>query len=180
MTINVNKTCKLATNCVAASLYICLATGCNISMPQAESSYRFVKGLISSDDVSMQEQQPIWLASVGDRGAVLRPYISGGLTVFANTDGDGIAFDGWTIRSIVGFDLIGPVSIAGKDGIRTFLTGAQITSTECDPWHLNGLIWSQICTNGHGQIVLSEDGNIELISMSLGENLGIMTLRVVK
>ena len=126
MTINVNKTCKCHPRIVwlRADIYA-HTTGCNISMPQAESSYRFVKGLISSDNISMQEQQPIWLASVGDRGAVLRPYISGGLTVFANTDGDAIAFDGWTIRSIVGFGIEGPVSIAGKDGIRTF-TGPKL------------------------------------------------------
>ena len=90
-------------------------------MPQVESSYRFVKDLISSDDVSTQEQQAIWLASVGDRGAVLRPYLSGGLTVFANTEGDAIAFDGWTIRSVVGFGLTVPLSISGKDGNRIFL-----------------------------------------------------------
>lgn len=159
---------------------VILSAGCNISVPQVESSYKFVKDLVSADDVSLEKQQPIWLASVGGRGAVLRPYLSGGLTVFANTDGDAIAFDGWTIRSVVGFGLAIPLSISGKDGKRTFSDGGRTTSTECDPWHLSGLTWSQICANGEGQIVLNQDGDIELILMSLGENLGIVTLKVAK
>lgn len=157
-----------------------LSAGCNISVPQVESSYKFVKDLVSADDVSLEKQQPIWLASVGGRGAVLRPYLSGGLTVFANADGDAIAFDGWTIRSVVGFGLQSPLSIVGKDGHRAFLAGPQKTSTDCDPWRLNGRTWRQTCANGDGQIVLNQEGDIELILMSLGENLGILTLRVAK
>ena len=180
MTIDVAKKASLIKQGLVASLSTLLLTGCSISVPQAESSYRFVKELISSDEGSSQEQQAIWLASVGDRGAVLRPYLSGGLTVFANTDGDAIAFDGWTIRSVVGFGLTGPLSISGKDGNRTFSTGGQTMSTECDSWYLNGLTWHQTCANGDGQIVLNQKGNIELILMSLDENLGIVTLRVAK
>ena len=165
---------------LVASLSTLLVTGCSVSVPQVESSYRFVKAVVLSDQVSSEEQQAIWLASVGGRGAVLRPYLSGGLTVFANTDGDAIAFDGWTIRSVVGFGLEGPLSISGKDGNRTFLAGGRTTSTECDQWYLNGLTWHQTCANGEGQIVLNQEGNIELILMSLDENLGIVTLRVAK
>ena len=157
-----------------------LTSGCTISVPQAESSYKFVKDLISSDEVSLQEQQSLWLGSVGGRGALLRPYLSGGLTVFANTDGDAIAFDGWTIRSVVGFGLAGPLSISGKDGQRIFVAAGQVISTECDPWYLDGLIWRQNCANGDGRIVLNQEGNITLILMPLGEDLGIVTLRVAK
>ena len=180
MIVDVFSKAGLAKHFMTKTLCIILITGCSVSIPQAESSYKMLKGLISSDGSSSQIQHAVWLASVGDRGAVLRPYLSGGLTVFANTDGDAIAFDGWTIRSVVGFGLAVPLSIAGKDGNRTLLAGEQVTSTECDPWHLNGLVWSQICANGDGQIVLNRDGNIELILMSLGENIGKVTLRVAK
>ncbi len=163
---------------LVTSLSTLLLTGCSISVPQVESSYKFVKAVVLSDQVSSEEQQAIWLASVGGRGAVLRPYLSGGLTVFANTDGDAIAFDGWTIRSVVGFGLAGPLSISGKDGNRTFLAGGRTTSTECDQWHLNGLTWHQTCSNGPGEIVLSEDGNIQKITMAIGNGSGIVTLRV--
>ncbi len=180
MTIDIIKRASLTKQFVNTNLSIFLLTGCSISVPQVESSYSFVRDLISSEHASSEDQQVIWLGAVDNRGAVLRPYLSGGLTVFANTDGDAIAFDGWTIRSIVGFGLAVPLSISGKDGTRTFSTGALTTSTECDSWHLDGLIWSQSCENGDGQIVLNEDGNIELILMSLGENLGIVTLKVAK
>ena len=178
MTIDVAEKASLIKQGLVTSLSTLLLTGCSISVPQAESSYRFVKELISSDEGSSQEQQAIWLASVGDRGAVLRPYLSGGLTVFANTDGDAIAFDGWTIRSVVGFGLAGPLSISGKDGNRTFSIGGEISSTECDPWYLRGLTWRQTCSNGPGEIVLSEDGNIQKIRMPIGNGSGIVTLRV--
>jgi len=178
MTIDVAKKASLIKQGLVTSLSTLLLTGCSISVPQAESSYRFVKELISSDKGSKQEQQAIWLASVGDRGAVLRPYLSGGLTVFANTDGDAIAFDGWTIRSVVGFGLAGPLSISGKVGNRTFSVGGEITSAECDPWYLRGLTWRQTCSNGSGEILLNEEGNIQKITMAIGNGSGIVTLRV--
>ena len=178
MTIDVAKKASLIKQGLVTGLSTLLLTGCSISVPQAESSYRFVKELISSDEGSSREQQAIWLASVGDRGAVLRPYLSGGLTVFANTDGDAIAFDGWTIRSVVGFGLAGPLSISGKDGNRTYSVGGVITSTKCDPWYLRGLTWRQTCSNGPGEIVLSDDGNIQKITMAIGNGSGIVTLRV--
>ena len=165
---------------LVTSLSALLVTGCSISVPQVESSYRFVKAVVLSDQVSSEEQQAIWLASVGGRGAVLRPYLSGGLTVFANTDGDAIAFDGWTIRSVVGFGLEGPLSISGKDGNRTFLAGGRTTSTECDQWYLNGLTWHQTCSNGPGEIVLDDEENIQKITMPIGDGSGIVTLRVAK
>lgn len=181
MTMAIIKKVRLTTQRLTTNLCILLITGCGISVPQAESARGFFESLISSSDgISSSEQHAIWLASVAGRGAVLRPYLSGGLTVFANTEGDAIAFDGWTIRSVVGFGLTVPLSISGKDGNRIFFEGDQITSTECDPWHLNGLTWSQICANGNGRIVVNQDGNIEFILMSLGENLGIVTLRVAK
>lgn len=172
--------CNLSIKRMIIGLIAILTFGCSVSVPQVEYSYKFVKGLTGAGEFSSQEQAAIWLASVGDRGAVLRPYLSGGLTVFANTDGDAIAFDGWTIRSVMGFELAGPLSISGKDGKRIFSTAGQITSTECEPWYLSGRTWRQACTNGDGEIVLSEEGNIELILMSLGENFGIVTLKLAK
>ena len=180
MTIDFAEKASLIKQGLVTGLSTLLLTGCSISVPQAESSYRFVKELISSDEGSSREQQAIWLASVGDRGAVLRPYLSGGLTVFANTDGDAIAFDGWTIRSVVGFGLAGPLSISGKVGNRTFSVGGGITSSECDPWDLRGLTWRQTCSNGSGEILLNEEGNIQKITMAIGNGSGIVTLRVAK
>lgn len=180
MIIDLIEKAGLIKQCLASILSTMLLTGCSISMPQAESSYRFVKDLISSDGASSQKPQAIWLASVGGRGAVLHPYLSGGLTVFANTDGDAIAFDGWSIRSVVGFGLAGPLSISGKNGARIFSVGGEITSSECDPWHLRGLTWHQTCSNGPGEIVLDDEENIQKITMPIGDGSAIVTLRVAK
>jgi hypothetical protein len=180
MTIDFVEKASLIKQGLVTGLSALLLAGCSISVPQVESSYKFVKAVVLSDQVSSEEHQAIWLASVGGRGAVLRPYLSGDLTVFANTDGDAIAFDGWTIRSVVGFGLAGPLSVSGKDGNRTFSVGGGITSAECDPWYLRGLTWRQTCSNGPGEIVLSEDGNIQKITMAIGNGSGIVTLRVAK
>ena len=122
---------------------------CNGGLPHLCAPSRvllwFVKDLISSDDNSPQGQQAIWLASVDEYGAILRPYLSGGFIVFANTDGDAIAFDGWTIRSIVGFGFAGPLSIYGKDGNRTIRVG-ELLSAKCDPWRLSRInLESSLC-----------------------------------
>ena len=169
----------IAKQFVTASLCILLITGCSISVPQADSSYRVMKDLFFSDGESFQEQDPSWLASVGDHGAVLRPYLSGSLTVFANTDGDAIAFDGWTIRSVVGFGMQHPLSIIGRDGVRIFTVAGHKTQTNCEKWYRAGLVWSQRCSNGLSEIVLDDEGNIQKITMAISDS-AIVTLRVAK
>jgi hypothetical protein len=121
-----------------------------------------------------------WVASVDGRGAVLRPYVSNDLIVFANTDGDAIAFDGWTIRSVVGFGLQDPLSISGKDGVRIFAVDGHQTMANCDPWNRADLVLSQTCSNGPGEIVLDDEGNIQRITMPIGNGSFIVTLRVAK
>ena len=180
MISDVISACNLGVKHMSIGLVVALTSGCNISVPQAESSYKFVKDLILADDVSSKEQQAIWLASLGDRGAVLRPYLSGGLTVFANTDGDAIAFDGWTIRSVVGFGLKDPLSISGKDGVRTFTVAGKNMQTKCDEWSLVELSWSQICSNGTAEILLDGEGKIQKITMPVGDGSIIVRLRVAK
>ena len=157
-----------------------LIGGCTFSAPQFEAGIRFVERVASGKSKTAQEPRATWLASVGDRGAVLNPYLANGLTVFANVDGDAIAFDGWTIRSITGFGLSSPVSITGKDGVRVFVYGGRQTTTDCGAWTRSELNWEQICANGFGQITLDEAGNIQSITMALGNKLGIVTLRVAK
>ena len=157
-----------------------LVNGCTFSAPQFEAGIRFVERVASGKSETAQEPRATWLASVGDRGAVLNPYLANGLTVFANVDGDAIAFDGWTIRSITGFGLSSPVSITGKDGVRVFVYGGRQTTTDCGAWTRSEWNWEQICANGFGQITLDEAGNIQSITMALGNKLGIVTLRVAK
>ena len=161
------------------SILICLLpAGCTFSAPQAESAWRLIKGFASGTEEGGAAKQPIWLASVGETGAVIKPYASGGFTVFANVDGDAIAFDGWIVRSITGFGLEKPLSVAGKEGKRSFTIDDDIWSANCGSWEWRAPIWRQSCDIGSSTISLDEDGNIQEISMSLGEKLGFVTLRV--
>ena len=166
---------KLSTLMAALVLH-----GCTFSVPQFDAAVNFARVITTGESSAEKDAPAVWLASVGEVGALLNPYTTSGMIVFANTDGDAIAFDGWTIRSVVGFGLKEPLSISGKDGVRTFTVAGQKTETNCDAWDLAELIWSQTCSNGPGEIVLSDDGNIQKITMAIGNGSGIVTLRVAK
>ena len=154
--------------------------GCTFSVPQFDAAVNFAKTITAGKSSSEADAPAVWLASVGERGALLNPYAASGLIVFANTDGDAIAFDGWTVRSVSGFGMSAPISISGKEGPRDFAGPFGQYSTTCDPWVLEGLIWTQSCGNGDGLIELNEAGNIERIVLSLGKERGNVTLRVAK
>ena len=160
------------------TLLFLMSAGCTFSAPQAESAWRLINGFTSGTEEGGAAKQPIWLASVGETGAVVKPYASDGFTVFANVDGDAIAFDGWIVRSITGFGLKKPVSVTGKEGLRSLAIDDEILSATCGSWEWKTPIWRQSCDIGSSTISLDEEGNIQEISMSLGENLGFVTLRV--
>ena len=164
----------------ASALLGVMVSGCTFSAPQFESAILLAQSIIAPDDPKSAEETATWFASVDGAGAVLNPYVSNDLIVFANTDGDAIAFDGWTIRSVVGFGLKEPLSISGKDGVRTFTVSGQKTQTKCDDWGRAELTWSQTCSNGLGEIVLDDEGNIQKITMPLADGSTIVTLRVAK
>ena len=154
--------------------------GCSIAFPQASATSTFFKAL-SVDRVEVNSSSPArWLASVNNRGAVLTPYATSGLTVFASDDGDAIAFDGWIVRSIVGFGLSQPVSILGREGARELKIEGKSSFTYCGPWILEGTKWKQMCSIGSGEIVLDENDQIQEISMSLGDSLGVVVLQIAK
>ena len=161
------------------SILLCLLlAGCTFSAPQAESAWRLINGFASGTEEGEAPKQPIWLASVGEYGAVLKPYASGGFTVFANVDGDAIAFDGWIVRSITGFGLKKPASVTGREGPRSLAVNDDILSANCGSWKWRAPVWRQSCDIGPSTISLDGEGNIQEISMSLGEKLGFVTLRV--
>lgn len=157
-----------------------IISGCTFSAPQFESAMDLARVLIPSDEQTSAHKSKIWLASVNGKGAVLSPYLSDELIVFANADGDAIAFDGWIIRSVVGFGLQNALSISGKSGLRTYKGGGLQTYTNCDDWKLIELTWIQACSNGTGEIELDDEGNIQKITMPIASRSGIVTLRVAK
>ena len=171
---------KYAVGNVLIMMEALVLQGCTFSVPQFDAAVNFAKTITDAEASSGKEAPAVWLASVGGRGALLNPYTASGLIVFANTDGDAIAFDGWTVRSVTGFGLSAPISISGKDGPRDFAGPFGQYSTTCDPWVLEDLVWIQSCGNGDGVIELNDAGNIERIVLSLGKERGNVTLRVAK
>ena len=152
--------------------------GCTFAVPQAESAIRWVQNLNQGSEENAVNQQPVWFASVGEHGAVVNPYASGDFIVFANTDGDAITFDGWIVRSITGFGLTTPLSISGKEGVRTFVSDGAVSKVGCGSWIWRQPVWRQRCDQGASEIVLDDAGNIQQISMGLDEKARFVTLRV--
>jgi hypothetical protein len=165
---------------LSAVIVVFFLQGCTFSVPQFDAAVNFAKTITAGESASEREAPAVWLASVGERGALLNPYTASGLFVFANADGDAIAFDGWTVRSVSGFGLSEPISISGKEDLRNFAGPLGQYSTTCDPWVLEGLVWTQSCGNGDGVIELNGAGNIERIILALGKEWGNVTLRVAK
>jgi hypothetical protein len=162
-----------------AVLVAMLLSGCTLTFPQVNAAMQLIP---LPNDEQKEQGAPIWLASVGGVGAVLTPYAMEGYTLFANEDGDAIAFDGWTVRAIYGFGLTEPIKVSGKTGSRSVSSSRGKTITMCSEW-INqptefSQRWRQTCSVGPGEIVVNSDENIEEIRMSLGRELGSVALRV--
>ena len=164
---------------LVAALLALLLSGCTLTFPQLNAAMQLIP---LPNDGQKEQGAPMWLASLGGVGAVLTPYIMEGYTLFANEDGDAIAFDGWTVRAIYGFNLTKPLKVSGKTGSRSISSSRGRTKTMCSEWisqpDESSLRWRQTCSVGPGEIVVNSDGNIEEIGMSLGRKLGSVTLRV--
>jgi len=158
--------------------FVFLPVSCTVTAPQFDSLSRFFSVLNGSADEIQHETSPTWLARIDQYGAVLKPFASGELVVFANAEGDAVAFDGWVIRSITGFGLNAPMSIVGKDGTRTFVVDNTVLKVVCDPWVWQESRWTQSCSNGTGVITLNENKEIQFISMPLVEDFGELSLRL--
>lgn len=161
-------------------LFMTLA-GCTISFPQVDSVRELGKALMGTSEGSAEENKnAIWLAEVGYVGEVMKVYFSEDLWVFANSDGNAIAFDGWSIRSIIGFGFASPIYISENNRERSVIFEGERFTTTCDDWQRDGSLWSQECVNASNSITLNDRGAITRISMSLGPKIGVVTLKLFK
>lgn len=159
------------------SLIFLLMTGCTLKLPQ----YEGIKRVLSSGATDIGTST--WLAKANGSGAVLKAYSAEGLTIFANEEGDAIAFDGWSIRSIIGFGLASPLTIAIDAGENLVTYNESRVKIQCQPWAQpkqgNNVVWVQVCSNGLKRITLNLVGEITLIEVHLGETLGSIELRLI-
>ena len=155
---------------------------CSLRVPQAEVALSQFRSFA----VSHKQTQPnrLWLASFNQQGAMLKPYIVDGYTVFANESGDAVAFDGWVVRSVLGFGRDDPIQVIDTNSKRSSIYQDDRFESECDAWDREemsvGFRWRQICGfKGHQTIItVEEDGNITAIQQDLGTSLGVLQLSV--
>ena len=166
---------------LASVLFFCGLPSCTFSVPQAENALSQIKSLVSEESSA---EEVIWLASYEGQGAVLKPYASEGYTVFANESGDAVAFDGWVVRSVLGFGLEQAITISDDGWVRSSQSVKERFVATCSEWQKNaatqGYQWRQICgINGHETVIsIDETGSISGIKQAFGGDLGTLTLNL--
>ena len=168
-------------NLVPLALFFCGLASCTFSVPQAENALRQLQSLVSEESSS---PEVLWLASYQGKGAVLQPYAAEGYTVFANESGDAVAFDGWVVRSVLGFGLEQAITISDDGWVRSSQSGKERFVSTCSEWQKDvatkGYQWRQICgINGHETVIsIDETGSISGIKQAFGGDLGTLTLNL--
>ena len=163
------------TKFVASAIFVCGLPSCTFSVPQAENALRQIKSLVSEESSG---EEVLWLASYEGQGAVLRPYVTEGYTVFANESGDAIAFDGWVVRSVLGFGRDQALVVSDKNWVRLSRFGNEVYKATCSEWKkeasIKGHRWRQVCgINGHETVIsVNETGSIGSIKQAFGGDLG--------
>ena len=147
---------------IAGAVAGLLLTGCTLSLPQLQPVLGGANA--SPHEAPAGVAGEYWLLDLGDIGAIVRLY-SGGPTgfIFASSDGETLAFDGWVIRSLDGIDGQPKLVVRDSGGVRTYLSSAKSVASEtvrCSDWtkatHGKYIAWRQVCEG------LSQDNLIEL------------------
>ena len=166
---------------LSAIIVLLTFQACAIRVPQAEAMLNQLQKLVGSEE---EARQAVWLASFNARGAVLSPYVADGYTVFANDEGDAVAFDGWVIRSVLGFGKESSLSISDEGWDRSSVSNTTRFTATCSEWQREdfgeGYEWRQICgINGHETVIrIDGAGSITSIRQAFGGDLGTLELNL--
>ena len=166
---------------LSAIMVLLTFQACVMRVPQAEAMLNQFQKLVGSEE---EARQAVWLASFNGQGAVLSPYVADGYTVFANDEGDAVAFDGWVIRSVLGFGKAASLSVSDEGWDRSSVSNATRFTATCSEWQKEGFSegyeWRQICgINGHETVIrIDEAGSITSIRQAFGGDLGTLTLKL--
>ena len=153
-------------------LGLVILSACTFKAPQLESVASQVRAIAVPNHTA---ENVVWLASFNGQGAVLKPYVVEGHTVFANESGDAVAFDGWVVRSVVGFGREHALSVTDKDGVRSLVSHQMKIKAMCSEWQKlatpGGHEWRQNCGNeGHGTVIdIDETDTIQGITQGFGD-----------
>ena len=166
---------------LSAIIVLLTFQACAIRVPQAEAMLNQLQKQVGSEE---EARQAVWLASFNGRGAVLSPYVADGYTVFANDEGDAVAFDGWVIRSVLGFGKESSLSISDEGWDRSSVSNTTRFTATCSEWQREGFgegyEWRQICgINGHETVIrIDGAGSITSIRQAFGGDLGTLELNL--
>ena len=115
----------------------------------------------------MTAHKPKWTAKIGDQGRIVDVYEDKGLHIFISDTGDAVAFDGWHVRSLIGFGDETVRQIVVDSNQMQFISVRQSVIVRCDPWESSsgtssGIVWQQRCEKSHrpNRIVVNADGAI--------------------
>lgn len=149
---------------------LCLLAGCQINVPQYESAKALARRLTDNSEHPPRETVQTWTARLGDQGRLMTLYRQDGFWVFVSEEGDAVAFDGWQIRSLIGFK-IGKKQLLGPEyNISIRQEGARRETATCDPWlrtleNAGKTLWTQFCEDiGTNSIGIGANGDLVSIT----------------
>ena len=160
--------------CLLALCGMSLMQGCLVAKaPQVETVTSLVNSMFDKPLADNDEQGNTWSARVGDQGRLVEVVEQDGFFVFVSSAGDAIAFDGWDVRSIIGFGDTDARQIAVKGEQKQFLSGSSASFRRCEDWKLEpdlskqgSKVWIQKCDSQirANSIVVDKAGAISEIS----------------
>ena len=160
-----------------------LLSGCTVSFPQVDSVVDLVQAELNAIKEGEPAQDTRWSASYNGTGRLMTPYLEGGLTIFVSEQGDAVAFDGWLIRSLGGFDQGEIIRVNDDENQRIYNKGSSRTIGECGSWVNSGtsdgsVTWTQLCENPDAKntIRLNDSGLIVQIDQVIDGSGGRITL----
>lgn len=183
---------KLISRLIAVTFGSLSLASCTLNVPQlntlktALQTYPANDETKSSSDASSGVSQPTWRAEFGDSVVFLKPYTYGDLWVFANQNGDAVSFDGWHIRSLLGFGLPATLGISHELDRRSYFAREKVSKVQCDPFMsvaANTQIkrYFQSCDNYHfTSIDLNIGGEIEAIEQTVTMSGSVIRLERIK
>lgn len=134
----------------SSSMIIAVATGCSVNFPQVQTAIDFISAQVERRSSNSDSPDSRWTASYNNAGRIMTPYIRGDITLFLSQEGDAIAFDGWTVRSLGGFGQDEIIRVIDRDGKRVFQNDRKSYVTICESWtkeifSSGEVTWQQRC-----------------------------------
>ena len=126
-----------------------------------------------------------WSVKYGNYEAIVYPITLPDGTLFSNSAGDQILFDGWAVRSVKGLGYTGPAyQNSDVDNERTFKRGNRSLAVhQCDQWQKEQQSdkkkFSQSCKGVNlytNSILVEKDGSISIIEQIVDDRYELLLL----